>query len=40
MAVPTGDLRNSCKIFVGNPEGKRPSGRPTLKIILKWMLGI
>jgi hypothetical protein len=23
----TGEIRNACKIFVGNPEGKRPLGR-------------
>jgi hypothetical protein len=25
-----GEKRNACKIFVGNPEGKRPLGRPRL----------
>jgi hypothetical protein len=23
-----GDMRNTCKILVGKPEGKRPLGRP------------
>jgi hypothetical protein len=23
-----GEMRNACKILVGNPEGKRPVGRP------------
>ena len=25
----TGDMRGSCRDFVGNPEGKRPLGRPS-----------
>jgi hypothetical protein len=29
------EVRNSYKLFVGKPEGKRPLG----KIILKWILG-
>jgi hypothetical protein len=24
-----GEKRNACRILVGNPEGKRPLGRPT-----------
>jgi hypothetical protein len=23
-----GEKRNACRLFVGNPEGKRPLGRP------------
>jgi hypothetical protein len=23
-----GENRNACRLFVGNPEGKRPLGRP------------
>jgi hypothetical protein len=25
-----GEKRNACRILVGNPEGKRPLGRPRL----------
>jgi hypothetical protein len=25
------EKRNACRIFVGNPEGKRPLGRPRLR---------
>jgi hypothetical protein len=34
-------VRNSYKIFVGKPEGKRPLGRPRHKreAILEWILG-
>jgi hypothetical protein len=28
-----GEKRNACRIMVGNPEGKRPLGRPRCK----WM---
>jgi hypothetical protein len=27
-AVRMGEIRNACNIFVGNPEEKRPLGRP------------
>jgi hypothetical protein len=27
-AAPVGETRNACRILVGNPEGKRPLGRP------------
>jgi hypothetical protein len=30
MACSThGEMRNACRIFVGQPEGKRSLGRPT-----------
>jgi hypothetical protein len=29
--------KNEYRIFVGKPEGKRPLGRPSGWIILKWM---
>jgi hypothetical protein len=34
------DVRNTCKIFVGNPEGERQLGklRGPWRIILKWIL--
>jgi hypothetical protein len=37
-----GTKRNSYRIFMGNPEGKRPLGRPRGKwvTILKWILEI
>jgi hypothetical protein len=35
-----GERRNSYRILVGKPEGKRPLGRPRRRwgIILKWIL--
>jgi hypothetical protein len=38
-----GEKRNAYRILVGNPEGKRPLGRPTIlkyliNLILKWIL--
>jgi hypothetical protein len=37
-----GEMRNAHEILVGNPEGKRPLGRPRRrwKIISKWILVI
>jgi hypothetical protein len=34
-----GEKRNSCRLFVGKPEGKRPLRRPTRRswIILGWI---
>jgi hypothetical protein len=34
------EKRNAYRVLVGQPEGKRPIGRPTLCgwIILKWIL--
>jgi hypothetical protein len=36
-----GEKRNAYRILVGNPEGKRPLGRPRRRgrIILKWIVG-
>jgi hypothetical protein len=35
-----GEMRNTCKILVAKPEGKRPPGRPKRngKILLKWIM--
>jgi hypothetical protein len=39
-ALPIWEKRNAYKILVGNPEGKRPLGRPSVGgwTILKWIL--
>jgi hypothetical protein len=35
-----GQMRNSFKILIGKPEGRRPQGRPRHRwIISKWILG-
>jgi hypothetical protein len=36
-----GEMRNSYKISIGKPEGKRPLEKPGVdgRIILKWILG-
>jgi hypothetical protein len=35
-----GEKRNSYRVLVGKPEGKRPLGRPRVggRIVLRWML--
>jgi hypothetical protein len=40
--VRMGEMRNACRILVGNPEGKRPHSddlQVSRRIMLEWVLG-
>jgi hypothetical protein len=39
-AACIGEIRNEYKIFIRNPAGKRPLGRPNVigRLILEWIL--